>query len=350
MEGMEAATPVVSPVGTVGATWSTAGEKEVKLFEWGAGLLCLVYVVMGVIGYFKNRSMSKQLEKTLIDVCEPQFAQVGMTEGDKTLLADGISTYMFYATGRVNVKGLTAIIQLRQRQDLFAGLSEIVFGAAGDTMRVILPLSGAAEPIILAVAKRRNVKKFRLANSDLDTFTMSASWPSAVSGLEQFEILAESADIASLFFTSTVQKIIASSSRYLHSIHITDKGVAEEQSRGEKNVLVMQMTLPTRASDMHHVEELVKLAISLADRYATISLASSARDSISSHRRQIDDILFKEKEKERQEEAQRKKLEKKQKEKEGMTSRSREAQRKFEEKEARREVKKKHRSMVKMAK
>eukprot|EP00188_Purpureofilum_apyrenoidigerum_P003300 Plantae.Rhodophyta-Purpureofilum_apyrenoidigerum.ctg3414.p1 GENE.Plantae.Rhodophyta-Purpureofilum_apyrenoidigerum.ctg3414~~Plantae.Rhodophyta-Purpureofilum_apyrenoidigerum.ctg3414.p1 ORF type:complete len:354 (+),score=86.32 Plantae.Rhodophyta-Purpureofilum_apyrenoidigerum.ctg3414:110-1171(+) len=350
MQTAGAETPVVSPVVIGGEKWGTAAEGQVRLFEWGAGMLCVLYVVIGVTGYLKNRRMSKQLEKVLVDICEPQFAQVGMTEGDKTLMADGISTYLFYATGRVNVKSLTAIIELRERQDMFAGVSEVVFGAAGDTMKVVLPLSGPAEQIILAIAKRENIKKIRQANNDLDTFTMSVPWPNGTSGVEPFEILAESADIVPLFFTTSVQKTMAASSQYLHSIHITDQGVALDQSRGEKNVLVMQMVLPTRTSDMHHVDNLVKLAIALSDRHATLNLAKNARESISSHRRLIDDILFKEKEKERQEEAQRKKLEKKQKEKEDMTGRSREAQRKFEEKEARREVKKKQRSMIKMAK
>lgn len=93
-----------------------------------------------------------------------------------------------------------------------------------------------------------------------------------------------------------------------------------------------------------------QFSLSYADRIASLVLTNNGREAIKQHRKQVEDILAKEKEKERQVEAQNKRLEKKQKEKEDRASKSRDVQRKLEEKESKRDIKKRNRSMMKIQK
>ncbi|KAJ8904319.1 hypothetical protein NDN08_000840 [Rhodosorus marinus] len=345
---MESPVASAKAAGDTQGSWATLDPHSVKQVEHFLAGVCVAYVVVGLVGFFRNRSIMKSMERSFTSEMESQFDQVGISSGKKGMFLDGLSLCYLYATGRKGLKFIKIAAELRRRQDMFSVFGEPVFGSGGDRARVVIPFSGKVEPLIFSVVRRKDVKKIRNENLDLEIYTHSAPWPTTAPVPKALEILTENSDVVPALLPASVQKLIAENEKYIVSIHLTDRGMADPLASKEKSLVAFDFYIP---SDSEKVKELVyQFSLSYADRVASLVLTNNGRDAIKQHRKQIEDILAKEREKERQEEAQRQRIEKKQKEKEDRASKSRDVQRKLEEKEAKRDIKKRNRSLMKVQK
>jgi len=329
-------------------SWATLDPHSVTQVEHFLAGVCVVYVVVGLVGFFRNRSIMKSMERSFISEMESQFDQVGLKPEKPGMFMDGLSLCYLYATGRKGLKFIKVAAELRHRQDMFSVFGEPVFGSSGDRAKVVVPFSGKVEPLIFSVVRRKDVKKIRRENLDLEIYTHSAPWPTTAPVPKGLDILTENSDIVPALLPASFQKLIAENEKYIVSIHLTDRGIADPVASKEKSLVVFDFYIP---SDSEKVKELIyQFSLSYADRIASLVLTNNGREAIKQHRKQVEDILAKEKEKERQVEAQKQRLEKKQKEKEDRASKSRDVQRKLEEKESKRDIKKRNRSMMKIQK
>ncbi|KAI9478063.1 MAG: hypothetical protein EXX96DRAFT_595564 [Benjaminiella poitrasii] len=313
--------------------------------------IILVSVFIGYLfvwyqGKNSNMSKAKNWLNGQIEFLESQFALVGDKKtGDKSvLMKDGPADYLLYTSGRRHVQFGHWWLKLKPRNDLLTFFTTTVLSMTGyakpatDRVNLKLHLDKALpEKFVFAVVKKELSDDLFKNRFDLKRVAKLAS--SKVIPENQFIIYSETQKLSDLILNSKVGEIISQNLDRLQSVIISSLP-AEEPERFESDnylTLYLDFLMPNAANGL---DPYVELACYVPDFISQLRLTSDIKSKVNKNREELVREFSKKAAADRAEELAKKKAEAKRAEEERIKKLSPAEQRKWEEKERLRNLKK----------
>lgn len=300
-----------------GAAAPAARNNLPQTWEWE--ILALTVVLAYVGAFFLGSSVNSSLATAWFN----QFGDTGKllpasfsttqicSDPGSPFNKETPSAFRYYATGRARTRGLVVSLDLLPRQDL---LSWVLAAVSGDedtiTVEVFMDPS-AVDPFVLAAAPRRDRRRIQKEARDLMAFASVVDPRKVDRGLAGLSILTDTKDALNCLSSSVIATLGRHSpalptNRYagdadsstasgagsflpddtdveraadplFRLLHITDR--VPSYDRGvellSNQAVRFKFKLPT-ASRMGELEELMRLALDVADRAASIKISKEA--------------------------------------------------------------------------
>lgn len=329
-------------------------------------LVFLLYALNYFVGSNTNKNLAFHWYANSRDILKQQFSLVGgapqLTEGSqkkdseellslsgkkqKGLIKSTDSVFYLWNSGRVGMDGLLVEICLLKRQDLFS-MAMNLLKVDKDTVyfRFLLNNDGY-ENFVFCLANKTHAPKLARDSIDISSFCPKRK-PLSQYGIDipRLVVMSELNDVATFVFDSKTSAFISKHSRSINFIHITDQysTVREEVTTAQKlanpkRMATFSFDIPAKVEDR---TEILLFSLSLLDRLRKFKLARDSKQKSEKNRQRISEMLQKTAFSQRQEAAQAKKEELRRLEKERIYNEDDpEKQRRWEKKEAKRELKK----------
>ncbi|RMX47287.1 hypothetical protein pdam_00012671 [Pocillopora damicornis] len=283
------------------------------------------------------------------------------------LVKESESLYTLWCTGRVGCDGLLVEIKLQKRHDLVSVMSYLV-KPARDTVTVTVHMTDEEmDNFVLAVLPKKTAAKMQKELQDLTFFCPDKRAGPKYDLPGSFVVLTESAEAASAILSSQITRAISSGEEMLDSLIFSDQYVGPKQPDDDdqaasgkpvkpKKVLLFNFKVPskgssTKSSDMVKLEPMMKLVLHCIDRVRRFKLGKEAKAKADKNRRELEENLLKQSHAQRQEAAQQRREDKVRAEKERiMQEDDPDRQRRLEEREHKKEMKKRNPFKVKQVK
>lgn len=308
------------PAGKPAAAAASAPASRNNLPQtWEWEILALTVVVAYVGAFFLGSSVNTSLATAWFN----QFGESGKllpasfsttqicSDAGSPFNKETPSAFRYYATGRARTRGLVVSLDLLPRQDL---LSWVLSAISGDedtvTVEVFMDPS-AVDPFVLAAAPRRDRRRIQKEARDLMAFASVVDPRKVDRGLAGLSILTDTKDALNCLSSSVIATLGRHSpalptNRYagdadsssatgaaaflpddtdvpraddplFRLLHITDR--VPSYDRGvellSNQAVRFKFKLPP-ASRMEELEELMRLALDVADRAASIKISKEA--------------------------------------------------------------------------
>lgn len=264
-------------------------SKYFVIFENVLAFLTAAFVINFFLGYRENKGFSNQVVASMLPIVEEEFSHVGVDEAGTRLMKDGFCDSFFYASGRRYTTGMTAALELRNRQDFLATISRMFQSSMADRCTLTLPLRSdyAMEPVSFLLVKPKELERLRKA------FELRAT--ACVRAVEEmagevrivrnmpggFTVLADHDGVVSSVLTGSVRELIAPIAKYVHFVQMTDCGKGWDlyaEAAGPRYVrIVFDLPATNQAELDSVVQSMIKLAVMLVDMSANLSLSKAAR-------------------------------------------------------------------------
>ncbi|KAG8863752.1 hypothetical protein FRB96_007589 [Tulasnella sp. 330] len=326
------------------------------------GALFLYYIFSVVVTTLKSRKAAAWVNshQSLYDA---QFSRPGNSD---TLLADGPTDYFLFSTGRRAVAYLHTVISFVPSHDLVQVVYEAIMSiidlsySPKDTITLDFQLSGPPSPgFVLGLISKLHMKSLRKDRFDLTYFTKTSTNPTLPMAIT---LMAESSDVADALLKSAPGAALISkladpaSGQYFRSLIVSDQPVVRP-TRGPIPVdkrhtqVTLSLDLPTN-SDLAATEPIVRAVFDLIDFMdgGKLIIREDIIRKLSNTRQALDTQLTKEiteisaEDKEEAEEAKR--AAKRKVEEEKFAALTPEQQKKHEEKERQRSMRKAQKKMA----
>lgn len=321
-----------------------ADKQTMMLFEVAVATLVVVFFIVFLFGMNSNKTLARSLANNLTEILSMQFEKIGV-DGDKLLLKDGHSYYWFYATGRRYTSGLTVLMDLAKRMDLFSYTSSLLTTPQKDKCIFFLPLTHEfnMEPISLFLVRKKELTRLKDVNEGVSLKEVEAlgAHVTEANGLpSDFVVMTEHSDVLQVLLPESIRSVIRENARHIVSVHVTDNGASwEAQSQASKRLVRVEFTLPVKSSQTSSVlEAMSALSLHLVDLAAEARITPTARKKALDLRKKAAQEGEKLVQRKRAEEAANRKQQKKKEEEEAVGKMSREKQIKYEEKKRKKEI------------
>ncbi|KAJ1925106.1 hypothetical protein IWQ60_004781 [Tieghemiomyces parasiticus] len=324
-------------------------------------LIILTFVAVAVTYFYgarTNRALTQRIARALKPVLDQQFSYVG--DGRGFLLTDGASHTVLYGSGRRNCVSLHGFLQLKARQDLFRYLYSLITPSM-DRLEIEVHLSrleeGASTPgFVFGVVPRRMANSTFQDRYDLKTFTRQVPFLNhPTSGSSKFTSFIEAPEFIDAFAATGLRELLTSPNCALEELFVTDQPLEEPTAetiadRPEPH-LKLQAVLAIRSADnMAPVVEALEYILALVDYIPEkLRIRVDTKARLLKARTEALKGLIKSEAELRQERAQQLKAEKKKIAAERVSKMSPSAQRKWEEKEHKKEMRRKQSKMTRKA-
>eukprot|EP01135_Chromosphaera_perkinsii_P005037 Nk52_evm14s311 gene=Nk52_evmTU14s311 len=313
--------------------------------ELGSIAFILLYVVLFFYGSKANTEVAKAWAQTHVDLFTSQFALLGDNAGH-LLVKESEYEYVFWASGRRYCQYLVSNIVSMKRHDLVSCLLSVLFPSYDRVCTRVKMNSDCGENFVLAVVLKKNEKQFK---EDHQEFTYYAKTYRPDFIPDNFVVLTDAYEVVEEIFTDEVCDVLENNQKYLESIIYTDQDFGKvkletvEPPEVFKRTLYFDMKLPPPGK-MDEIFEMTEVCVKLIDSLSEITLSGQGKSKCDKLRADAFKLMMKNVHLKRQEEAQERKVQKKLKEKEAVDSLTPEQQRKWEEKEYKKSLKKKMKS------
>ncbi|KAI9363568.1 hypothetical protein BD770DRAFT_379900 [Pilaira anomala] len=314
-------------------------------FHMEIALTCtfLALIFVWYSGKKTNLNKAKSWVNNQIEYLENQFALVGdkLANDKSVLMVDGPSDFLLYTSGRRNVQFGHWWLKMKPRNDMLTLFTTQLLALVGyakpatDRVNLTMALDKALpEKLVFAVIKKESAQELHKNRFDLKRFGKVASSKVVPANLT---IYAETQKLADCILAGKVGELIAQASDRLDSLIISSLPNEEPEMFETDDFITVSLdfALPTSGFD-----PLVELACELPDAIAQLRLPSDTKSKINKNREELVKEFSKKAAAERAEELQRKKAEAKRAEEERVKKMSPAEQRKWEEKERLRSMKK----------
>ncbi|CAO3645545.1 unnamed protein product [Mucor fragilis] len=305
-----------------------------------------LYFLTWLRGKKANLNRAKGWLNGQVDYLQSQFALVGdkKSNDQSILMMDGPADYLLYTTGRRNVQFGHWWLKLKPRNDLLTYfsttvLSKLTSATKPATDRVELKLhldKGLTEKFVVGVVRKDLATEVFKKRFDLNRVGKIAS-NKAISSSE-YTIYAETQKLADSILTSKVTDIINKSDGRLESLIISSLPDEEPELFETDGYITISLNflMPTSAG----FDPLVELVGDLPDAISQLRLTGDVKTKINKNREELGKEFAKKLAADRAEELAQKKAEAKRAEEERVKKLSPAEQRKWEEKERARNMKK----------
>ncbi len=231
---------------------------------------------------------------------------------------------------------------MKKRQDFFSMIAAVFdVGVVNDTITIQVPFEEENfDPVCFMVCKKKEEKKIRRNNKDVDALTSSLK--NGIASQQDLAVLADSPELEKELLKSNIAELIVKNLGIIDSIHITDLYLSTP-TLGTK-VLRIQAKIPSNL-DMQNMQDLIVLACSLIDQVSSLRLTPASKKSALKKREILKEQLDKVSKEEREEKLREERLKR---EEERNANLSKEELRKKEEKELKKMQKKKANARIKV--
>ncbi|XP_068716118.1 PAT complex subunit CCDC47-like [Montipora foliosa] len=341
-----------------------------------AEILTLAGLAVYALNFFAGRSKNSRLASSWMksnkELLESNFSIVGddgSTDEPQqgVLVKESESLYSLWCTGRVGCDGMLVEIKLQKRHDLVSVMSYLL-RPAKDTVTVTVHMTEEEmDNFVFAVLPKKTATKMQKELPDLTFFC-----PDKRSGVKydlpaSYVILSESHEAACAILSQQITRAISGNEEIFDSLIFSDQYIGPKQPDDDeqagngkpikpKKVLIFNFIVPskgtsTKSADMVKLEPMMKLVIQCIDRVRRFKLGKEAKAKAEKNRRELEENLLKQSHAQRQEAAQQRREDKIRAEKERiMQEDDPDRQRRLEEKEHKKEMKKRNPFKVKQVK
>lgn len=332
-------------------------------------LMCFgigVYILNFFMGKYMNSTIASGWFRIHKEFLESQFELVGddvqNKEGVSTLQLVKESEHIFtlWCSGRVCVEGMLVELRLLKRQDLVSVIADKM-KPGKDQVAISITLEDM-DPFVLAVGNKKSVANLQKNMQDIVYYCIDKMRPADKYDLpDNMCIAAELWGEVGNVLDAKVKKIIKDNEQFFDYLHVSDQFSGpkpmDQEEQPEKPKTIKQLTVvlnmhcegrnPLQA-DIRKMLPLMKMTLYLADKIRKFRLSKESKAKADKNRQKVEMAYLKLTHAKRQEEAQLKKEEKDKAMKERiMNEEDPEKQRKLEEIQHRRELKRKDKKMFK---
>lgn len=247
-------------------------------------------------------------------------------------MPDGYSTYKLWASGNVHCGSCLATLDLARRQDAFSTYLLSLVYPAQDLCHLDIPLD-RCETLCFYLCRKKEATAVHQREADLKSFAKPRKPEDIPPSLQVF---ADSMEAVDTLLSKRVKTTISKFEQSVQLIHISD------QMEGvKKKALRATFKLPSDLSKMGDITELIAMTLHLVSVAARPPpwLSEKTRKQIENQRQSLLKQVDVEKRLQMEQRMQQKKIDKQKAEKENVENLSKEAQRKREEKEYKKELK-----------
>ncbi|KAI9294487.1 DUF1682-domain-containing protein [Neoconidiobolus thromboides FSU 785] len=297
------------------------------------------YYAVYLLGSGQNEKLAKKWLKGSIEYFTQQFSILGDDRGF-FLMRNGASDFIFYATGRANCNFVFGRLQLYPRHDVFRMIYSL-YQPVYDHVEIQVQLPESTFNGVFGVVPRNLSNGLRKERNDVNYFTKQSNDPSLPEGLV---VLSEHGDITRAILTTQLISKLKEIKQGFEGFVISD------QPRIQPESLPIQtnhtITFKYRFNNSEQLASLHRLLLHIVDSVSTIDFRSDLKAKLLKNREEAYSSLLKEERERQKEELEERLNQKRRKELESRESLSPAAQRKLEEKEAKKKTKKQQAKMT----
>ncbi|KAI9594411.1 hypothetical protein BDF19DRAFT_444730 [Syncephalis fuscata] len=306
--------------------------------------LLVLYVFIYQWGKHKNEQIAKTWIKYHLDLFASHFAHVGNDKGH-ILVKDGPADFLFYASGRIHCQYLRARLQMIPRHDPVALLIGFIRPQYDRISIEVCMNEDEYDPVVFGVATASKVTAAYKYRYDLASFTRQVRTPLLP---DNFYALTEHGDITTTILDDNISEVIKSHRDYFEEMYITDQPSKKPETVTEiPPKLFFNFRLPSPA----HMETIIglhELVLYMIDHLPQVAhFRGPVKTKLLNTREVLTENIRKASEPSTEEAASKKRQEQRQLEQERLGKMTPEQQRKWEEKEHKRQLKKRQSKMIK---
>ncbi|KAA8912695.1 hypothetical protein TRICI_003413 [Trichomonascus ciferrii] len=309
----------------------------------------LAYVALHFYGVNRNKSKVTKWINDHNEVLANQFYQVGTKhpQGD-LIVSDSPTQFTTYASGRENIRNLTAAITLKNRQNIVTMFMEEVMGMfwkifqTKDSIEIVIRPSIGLDPFIFAVVNKEVMQAAREDNYYLSLTRTTDSEKLPI----YYTFMTESAEISDAMFNSELSEAIhhPNSQNVLEYVAITDQLTDRPttlEAAAARPQIRLSMKFPSSKEDLEASKKVLNSAINMIDFAAKKGrwrpeVTRKIKNTREAEVKKVQKLLDEEK----AEELAQKKAEKKREQQQNLSKLSPAEQRKAEQKEREKEQRK----------
>ncbi|GAA5809881.1 hypothetical protein MFLAVUS_003296 [Mucor flavus] len=322
--------------------------RRLTIHDFHMEIVLTVTFLALVFAWFQGKTTNLKKAKTWvndqIEFLESQFALVGdkLSNDKSVLMVDGPADFLLYTSGRRYVQFGHWWLKMKPRNDILTFFTTQVLALVGyakpSTDRVNLTMAldkSIPEKFVFAVIKKDLANELHKKRFDLKRVGKVASSKVLPANLT---IYAETQKLADTILAGKVGEILAQTSDRLESLIISSLPEEEPEMFEADNFLTVSLSflMPSTPG----FDPLVELACELPDVIGPLRLTGDVKSKINKNRDELVKEFSKKAAADRAEELQKKKAEAKRAEEERVKKMTPAEQRKWEEKERARSMKK----------
>lgn len=320
-----------------------------------AGLL--VYFINFVAGRNKNQKLAMAWFNSHKQLLETNFALVG-DDGKKEIENPGIqkeseNIYTLWCSGRVCVEGMLVELKFLKRQDLVNVISNMLRPTSDQLIIKVTMSADAMDSFVFCVANKKTASRLAKEMSDISTYCPEKKSAERYGVPENFTMMSEIGEAVGAILDSKLVTILQKYEDSIDYIHFSDQfsgpKLQEDAQPSKlpdtKKMLIFCFNVPGKGKVtteiMENLKPLVQLVFYSVEKVKRFHLSKEAKMKADKNRQRVEEAFLKTTHAQRQEAAQARREEKRRAEKERMMNEEDpEKQRKWEEREHRREMKK----------
>lgn len=319
-----------------------------------AGLV--VYFINFIVGKSKNQKLANVWYSSHMSLLDQNFALVG-DDGKKPIENPGIhkeseNVYTLWCSGRANVEGMLVELKFIKRQDMIGVISQLIRPSC-DQLIVKVTLD-ELDTFVFCMATKKTAAKLSKDMTDISSFCPEKKAVDKYGLGSNFVVMCEIGEVASAVLGDPkITAIINKFPGLLDYLHFSDQYSGPKQPEETQptklpeiqKMLIFGFNFPGRGNptveDIEGMKPLMQLVFHITDKLRRFKLSKEAKSKAGKNRQRMEEAYLKATLAVRAEVAQAKREEKKRQERETMLEADDpDRQRKWEEREQKRNMKK----------
>lgn len=322
-------------------------------------------MIAGLVLYFVNFFMGKAKNQKLANawfshhksLLESNFTLVG-DDGKKGsdnaggLMKESENCYTLWCSGRVNIESMLIELKFIKRQDMIGVISQLI-RPSSDQVLIKVNIDDM-DAFVFAYAAKKTASRLVKDMTDIATYCPEKKSPEKFGLSNQFVMMSEIGEVATVILgDQKINSLLTKHEKTIDYIHFSDQYSGPKQpDDGQpltppdvRKTLLFGFNIPGRGSatveGVEGMRPLMQLVVQLVDKIRRFKLSKEAKSKAEKNRARVEEVFLKATHAARAEQAQAKREERKRMERERMMELDDpDKQRKWEEREHRRELKK----------
>ncbi|XP_014677021.1 PREDICTED: coiled-coil domain-containing protein 47-like [Priapulus caudatus] len=317
-----------------------------------------VYFLNFLAGKSKNQRLANAWFTAHRELLEANFKLVG-DDGVATepvqgeMLKESENTYMLWCSGRTCCEGMLVELKFLKRQDLISVISRLLRPVCDQIMVKVTMDADNMDTFVFAVAQKRTATRIHKDQADLSQFCTEKKAGEKLGLPSQFVLLSEIGEATTAMLDGKMMAILRNFTEMVDYIHFSDQytgpKLQDEQQQSElpkrTKMLLFVFNVPGQGNatvdTMMTMKPLLQLVFHCMEKVKRFKLSKEAKTKAERNRQKMEEQYLKQLHSQRQEQAQQRREDKRRAEKEKILAEDDpDKQRKMEERDHRRDVKK----------
>lgn len=305
-------------------------ENKTWVLEITYTSVLVIYAINYLIGRNKNQKIVTAWGNAVQDILTSNFSRFG-DHSSFAITKESQHAYSVPCTGRVNCQGAQITLELNKRQDLVSLLMGFVSSPKHDLLTFDVAMEETAAAFVFAIINKKDKQALK-DNMDIGKLAILIKFDP----LPNYLIYTDSPEVLGSILTADVVNSLKLYESFVRFIYFSDQSTVTPKY---KKVLRCVYRLPTTKEEMPQLGALMRMSLHHIDTIAHIKLSAATISKNEKLRAKLLEQVNKQAQQDRQDLMQKKKQEQKRKEAEKFEKLSPEAQRKWEEREYKKQLK-----------